>query len=110
MGVIHLSYPYSPPLHKVNSSQRGRERRQVHAVVDGLPFYLHKQRRQRDGQIRQHKQRERQSESDLFPRRRVDTPPLAGHGDAAQHQQRGQDTAHALQQGTAWRTIRRPPA
>ena len=99
MGVIHLSYPYSRLCTRSILHSGGGERRQVHAVVDGLPFYLHKQRRQRDGQIRQHKQRERQSESDLFPRRRVDTPPLAGHGDAAQHQQRGQDTAHALQQG-----------
>lgn len=105
MGVIHLSYPYSRLCTRSILHSGGGERRQVHAVVDGLPLHLHKQGCHGDGEVRQHEQRERQSESDLFPRRRVDTPPLAGHGDATQHQQRGQDTAHALQQGPHGETV-----
>ena len=67
-------------------------------MVDGLPLHLHEQRRHGDGQVCQHEQREGQGIGDLLPRRGVDTLPLAGHGNAAQHQQRGKDTAHALQQ------------
>ena len=94
MGVIHLSYPYSRLCTRSILHSGGGERRQVYAVVDGLPLHLHKQRRQRDGQIRQHEQGEREGEGDLLPRRGVDTLPLAGHGNAAQHQQRGEIGYH----------------
>ena len=67
-------------------------------MADGLPLHLHKQGRHGDGEVRQHEQGERQGVRQLFPRRGVDAPPLGGGGDAAQHQQRGEDAAHALQQ------------
>ena len=68
-------------------------------MVDGLPLHLHEQRRHRNGQVRQHEQGKRQRIQYLFPAGRVDASPLAGGGDAAQHQQCGQNTAHTFQQG-----------
>ena len=68
-------------------------------VVDGLPLHLHKERRQGDGQVRQHEQGEGEGIDQLLRGGGVDAMPLGDGGDAAQHQQRGQNAAQALQQG-----------
>ena len=68
-------------------------------MVDRLPLHLHKERRQRDGQVCQHEQGEGEGIDQLLRGGGVDAVPLGDGGDAAQHQQRGQNAAHTLQQG-----------